>query len=59
MLLTRCRRPPLGTSSRRTTRFRDWAVSRILLENLRAMNPRVPVPKLNVPSLIRQLPPID
>jgi len=34
-------------------------VSRLLLETLRAMNPRVPMPKLNVPSLIRQLPPVD
>jgi PPK2 family polyphosphate:nucleotide phosphotransferase len=39
--------------------FRDWAVSRLLLETLRSMNPRVPMPKLNVPSLVRQLPPVD
>jgi len=61
LLLTRCSTPiaPWYIVPADDKPFRDWAVSRILLETLRAMNPRVPMPKLNVPSLIRQLPPID
>jgi PPK2 family polyphosphate:nucleotide phosphotransferase len=61
MLLTRCSKPaaPWYIVPADDKPFRDWAVSRILLETLRAMNPRVPMPKLNVPSLIRQLPPVD
>jgi len=43
-------RPGLVLSSRRARGkpFRDWAVSRILLETLRAVNLRVSMPKLNV-----------
>jgi PPK2 family polyphosphate:nucleotide phosphotransferase len=61
MLLTRCSKPiaPWYIVPADDKPFRDWAVSRLLLETLRAMNPRVPMPKLNVPSLIRQLPPVD
>jgi PPK2 family polyphosphate:nucleotide phosphotransferase len=61
ILLTRCSTPaaPWYIVPADDKPFRDWAVSRILLETLRAMNPRVPMPKLNVPSLIRQLPPVD
>ena len=61
MLLTRCSTPvaPWYIVPADDKLFRDWAVSRILLETLRAMNPRVPMPKLNVPSLVRQLPPLD
>jgi PPK2 family polyphosphate:nucleotide phosphotransferase len=61
MLLTRCSTPvaPWYIVPADDKLFRDWAVSRILLETLRAMNPRVPMPKLNVPSLVRQLPPVD
>src|SRR5450756_520892 len=61
MLLTRCSKPiaPWYIVPADDKPFRDWAVSRIMLETLRAMNPRVPMPKLNVPSLIRQLPPVD
>ena len=61
MLLTRCSTPvaPWYIVPADDKPFRDWAVSRILLETLRAMNPRVPMPKLNVPSLVRQLPPVD
>jgi PPK2 family polyphosphate:nucleotide phosphotransferase len=61
MLLTRCSTPvaPWYIVPADDKPFRDWAVSRILLETLRAMNPRVPMPKLNVASLIRQLPPVD
>jgi PPK2 family polyphosphate:nucleotide phosphotransferase len=61
VLLTRCSTPvaPWYIVPADDKAFRDWAVSRILLETLRAMNPRVPMPKLNVPSLVRQLPPID
>jgi PPK2 family polyphosphate:nucleotide phosphotransferase len=61
MLLTRCSTPvaPWYIVPADDKPFRDWAVSRILLETLRAMNPRVPMPKLNVASLVRQLPPVD
>jgi PPK2 family polyphosphate:nucleotide phosphotransferase len=61
MLLTRCSTPaaPWYIVPADDKPFRDWAVSRILLETLRVMNPRVPMPKLNVPSLVRQLPPVD
>jgi PPK2 family polyphosphate:nucleotide phosphotransferase len=61
MLLTRCSTPvaPWYIVPADDKLFRDWAVSRILLETLRAMNPRVPMPKLNVRSLVRQLPPVD
>jgi PPK2 family polyphosphate:nucleotide phosphotransferase len=61
MLLTRCSTPiaPWYIVPADDKKFRDWAVSRILLETLRAMNPRLPMPKLNVPSLVRQLPPVD
>jgi PPK2 family polyphosphate:nucleotide phosphotransferase len=61
VLLTRCSTPvaPWYIVPADDKPFRDWAVSRILLETLRAMNPRIPMPKLNVPSLVRQLPPVD
>jgi PPK2 family polyphosphate:nucleotide phosphotransferase len=35
--------------------YRDWAVSRILLESLREMDPQYPRPKLNVPRLRKRL----
>ncbi len=61
VLLTRCSTPvaPWYIVPADDKPFRDWAVSRLLLETLRSMNPRVPMPKLNVASLIRQLPPVD
>jgi PPK2 family polyphosphate:nucleotide phosphotransferase len=61
VLLTRCSTPvaPWYIVPADDKPFRDWAVSRLLLETLRSMNPRVPMPKLNVPSLVRQLPPVD
>jgi len=60
ILLTRCSKPaaPWYIVPADDKPFRDWAVSRILLETLRDMNPRVPMPKLNVAYLVRQLPPI-
>jgi hypothetical protein len=61
MLLTRCSTPvaPWYIVPADDKPFRDFAVSRLLLETLRAMNPRIPMPKLNVPGLVRQLPPVD
>jgi PPK2 family polyphosphate:nucleotide phosphotransferase len=61
VLLTRCSTPvaPWYIVPADDKPFRDWAVSRLLLETLRSMNPRVPMPKLNVPSLVRQLPPVE
>jgi polyphosphate kinase 2 (PPK2 family) len=35
--------------------YRDWAVSKVLLETLEEMDPQYPHPKLDVPSLIRRL----
>jgi PPK2 family polyphosphate:nucleotide phosphotransferase len=35
--------------------YRNWAVSKILLETLEEMDPQFPHPKLDVPSLIRRL----
>jgi PPK2 family polyphosphate:nucleotide phosphotransferase len=35
--------------------YRNWAVSRILIETLKEMNPQYPHPKLNVPSLLKRL----
>ena len=35
--------------------YRNWAVSRILIETLEQMNPQYPHPKLDVPSLLRRL----
>src|SRR6185312_6840432 len=60
-LLTRCSTPaaPWYIVPADSKAFRDWAVSRLLLETLREMNPRIPMPKLNVHSLIRQLPPVE
>ena len=35
--------------------YRNWAVTMILLETLREMNPRYPHPKLDVPRLLKRL----
>src|SRR5438445_2155774 len=35
--------------------YRNWAVSMILVETLRQMNPKYPRPKLDVPRLVRRL----
>ncbi|TMC81888.1 MAG: polyphosphate kinase 2 family protein [Chloroflexi bacterium] len=35
--------------------YRNWAVTKILVETLRQMNPRYPRPKLDVPRLIKRL----
>ncbi|HSS61955.1 MAG TPA: PPK2 family polyphosphate kinase [Candidatus Limnocylindrales bacterium] len=35
--------------------YRDWAVTRILLETLEEMDPEYPHPKLNVPRLMKRL----
>jgi len=37
--------------------YRNWAVSRIVLETLRGMDPRIPVPDLDVEGLKRRLAP--
>jgi PPK2 family polyphosphate:nucleotide phosphotransferase len=37
--------------------YRNWAVSRIVLETLRELNPRIPVPELDVDRLRRRLAP--
>ena len=35
--------------------YRDWAVTRILVETLRDMDPKYPRPRLNVPRLMKRL----
>ena len=35
--------------------YRNWAVSRILIETLKEMNPQYPRPKLDVPKLLKRL----
>jgi PPK2 family polyphosphate:nucleotide phosphotransferase len=35
--------------------YRNWAVSRILIETLKEMNPQYPHPKLDVPRLLKRL----
>jgi len=35
--------------------YRDWAVTKILLETLRQMDPRYPRPKLDIPRLMKRL----
>jgi len=35
--------------------YRNWAVTKILVETLRQMNPRYPRPKLDVPRLMKRL----
>ena len=59
MLLTQCSTPvaPWYIVPADDKPFRDWAVSRILLET--GPRPEGPMPKPNVPSLVRQLPPVD
>jgi PPK2 family polyphosphate:nucleotide phosphotransferase len=37
--------------------YRNWAVSRIVLETLRDMNPKIPIPDLDVEDLKRRLAP--
>jgi len=35
--------------------FRNWAVSKILIETLREMDPKYPQPKLDIPRLKKRL----
>lgn len=35
--------------------YRNWAVAKILIETLEAMDPQYPHPKLNVPALLKRL----
>ena len=35
--------------------YRNWAVTKILIETLREMDPRYPQPKLEVPKLLQKL----
>ena len=35
--------------------YRNWAVSRILVETLREVNPQYPQPKLDIPRLLKEL----
>jgi polyphosphate kinase 2 (PPK2 family) len=35
--------------------YRNWAVTKILLEALQEMNPKYPQPKLDIPRLVKRL----
>jgi polyphosphate kinase 2 (PPK2 family) len=35
--------------------YRNWAVTRILIETLKGMNPQYPHPRLDVPKLLKRL----
>jgi hypothetical protein len=35
--------------------YRNWAVTKILMETLNEMNPQYPQPKLDIPRLMRRL----
>jgi polyphosphate kinase 2 (PPK2 family) len=35
--------------------YRNWAISRILMETLEEMDPKYPQPKLDIPRLIKRL----
>ncbi|MGH7765127.1 MAG: PPK2 family polyphosphate kinase [Candidatus Dormibacteraceae bacterium] len=55
--ITRCSTPwaPWYVIPANDKDYRNWAVSRILVETLKAMNPRYPQPKLDVPRLMKRL----
>ena len=55
--ITRCSTPeaPWYVIPANNKVYRNWAVSKILVETLREMNPDFPHPKLNVPRLLKRL----
>jgi PPK2 family polyphosphate:nucleotide phosphotransferase len=55
--ITRCTTPwaPWYVVPANDKDYRNWAVSRILVETLREMNPQFPQPKLNVARLMKRL----
>jgi PPK2 family polyphosphate:nucleotide phosphotransferase len=57
MAITRCSTPwaPWYVVPANNKDYRNWAVSRILLETLEEMDPRYPKPKLDIPRLLKRL----
>ena len=57
LVLTRCvnERAPWYVVPANHKWYRNWAVSRILLETLEEMAPRYPQPRLDVPALLKRL----
>jgi len=55
--ITRCTTPeaPWYVIPANDKAYRNWAVTKILVETLREMNPQYPHPKLDVPRLIKRL----
>jgi PPK2 family polyphosphate:nucleotide phosphotransferase len=55
--ITRCSRPeaPWYVIPANNKAYRNWAVSKILRETLEEMNPKFPLPKLNIPRLLKRL----
>ena len=53
--ITRCSEVPWYVVPADHKHYRNWAISKILLETLREMNPRFPKPKLNVRRLLKRL----
>jgi PPK2 family polyphosphate:nucleotide phosphotransferase len=57
MAITRCSTPtaPWYVIPANDKDYRNWAVSRILLETLDEMDPQYPQPKLDIPRLVKRL----
>lgn len=55
--ITRCSTPsaPWYVVPANDKVYRNWAVTRILIETLREMNPQYPHPKLDIPGLMKKL----
>lgn len=55
--ITRCSTPeaPWYVIPANNKEYRNWAVSKILVETLEEMNPKFPRPRLNVPRLMKRL----
>jgi PPK2 family polyphosphate:nucleotide phosphotransferase len=57
LAITKCSTPtaPWYVIPADDTNYRNWAVSKILVETLREMNPQYPQPKLDIPRLKKRL----
>jgi PPK2 family polyphosphate:nucleotide phosphotransferase len=55
--ITRCSTPwaPWYVIPANNKDYRNWAVSRVLMETLKDMNPQYPQPKLDIPRLMKRL----
>ena len=55
--ITRCTTPeaPWYVIPANDKAYRNWAVTKILVETLREMDPQFPQPKLNIPRLLKRL----